>query len=411
MKSGRLSYEMATFLFWLNFCIPLHSEIRFNMKLVRRFVTVIAAAVMILGCSKVERQSYTPTPTPTPEPDPQPTFQLSQNDSWKIEYKGRTLNEQNRYVEQITVNSVPQSQKYLVSIINRANYATYEGDIAAFLKNEYEYNSEFVYTGSPEVILFDRFRSGTWYGFIIGLDSNENLTGEYAYCKFDVEKEVATDDYKAWLGTWTATDGELTYEITVSEEEPNFVYRVDGWEVRKGVNDWNQMDQEYLETFYEHADGNMYFVSQFIQSYKDADLNNAEVEEYFLGQIDYDGISESQGLYIITDTGLDLACAKMVTLNAANVDPCYVKSTVGSDTFEGPFYGMQYLYTDFSQWYTYNETITKLPVQMKRKSSTQSIEIVPMRNGKLYSVQEEKPRRANLYKASRNVATKAVKVK
>ena len=313
------------------------------------------------------------------------------------------------YTEEIRVNNVPANQKYLVSVINKANYSTYGGDVLAFLKNELEYNSEYVYQGAPEVIQFGRFRHGTWYAFIIGLDDNKKLTGEYAYCKFTVEEEDPTVEYLSWLGNWTVTDGHISYNIKISQEESNQVYRLDGWEIRENApSDWVQMDLEYLEAFFEPADGKMYFVSQYITTYEDDDLDGAKVDELFLGIIDYDGISEEMGLYIVPDEGIDLAYAEQDDEDNVTIRPCDIRVSVGNDTFNGKFYCMQYVYQEVSNgnWHYYNnDTVSffdnagglRSISMVKTKADANVSRSIVKRNGKAHLTGEDKPLRGKVY--------------
>ena len=294
----------------------------------------------------------------------QTVFTLRENKTWSIEYGGRET-VQGAKVEVINVSNVPANTLYLVSVINRDNYSTYDGKLKDFMEAELAAAGEYIYSGSPETIYFDPFRSGTWYAFIIAIDSDKKLTGEYAYKKFEVAKEEPTEDYLKWVGNWTATDGTITYNLKVSTLEPNFIYQVDGWEVFDGAN--VPMDLEYLETFYDG--GNMYFTAQYITTYEDEDLNGVSVDECFLGEIDYDGILSSQGLYLITDENIDLACARFTGEDSAKISPCEITAVIGEEEFDTVFYDMKYFYwnSQTGVWYAYNDMRTMLfPVVMTR---------------------------------------------
>ena len=386
------------------------------MKLYRYLMAAVVVAAVLSGC-RTRVEPYYPRDHQRPDnsgnqqpstPDPQTDPELKQNSTWQISYEGRKVVD-GAYTEEIRVNNVPSSQKYLVSVINKANYSTYGGDVLAFLKNELEYNSEYVYHGAPEVIQFGRFRHGTWYAFIIGLDDNKKLTGEYAYCKFTVEEEDPTVEYLSWLGNWTVTDGHISYNIKISQEESNQVYRLDGWEIRENApSDWVQMDLEYLEAFFEPADGKMYFVSQYITTYEDDDLDGAKVDELFLGIIDYDGISEEMGLYIVPDEGIDLAYAEQDDEDNVTIRPCDIRVSVGNDTFNGKFYCMQYVYQEVSNgnWHYYNnDTVSffdnagglRSISMVKTKADANVSRSIVKRNGKAHLTGEDKPLRGKVY--------------
>ena len=306
-----------------------------------------------------------------PDPKPTYTFNLQANDNWNIGYLGRQDYEETDGsvipVDAIDVSGVT-ADSYLVSVISRDNYSSYGGDLEKFLKDEAQYNSEYVYDKASQTIYFDPFRHGTWYGFIIGLNPDKSASGEYAYAKFEVMEETPTEDYLKWIGKWNISDGKgIFYPLVVSQLEANYIYRVDGWETGSSIDskEGTVMDQEYLETFYDAPTGSMYFTSQYIQSYTDDNLG--DMDECFLGQIDYDGITEEMGLYIITDEGLDLAEARMdAGGKSAHVLPCSVRATVGSETFETNFYNMQYFgyAVKEERWYPYNDNVPSMPMVM-----------------------------------------------
>lgn len=347
------------------------------MKKVHLFLLLVPTLALLFatGCNKhevISRDNGNGKEQTDPSRPGQNSFELRENKAWNIGYAGRTQFTESDGsvipVDDILVEGTG-STPYLVSVISRDNYATYEGNLEAFLKDELAYNSDYVYNSSPTTIHFDPFRHGTWYGFVIGLTEEKQLTGEYAWAKFEVAEEVPTDAYLAWLGNWTIGSGGVNYEITISQLEANYVYRVDGWETGKSIDPdtGTVMDQEYLETFFDTPTGRMYFTSQYIGSYTDDYLG--DVDYFFLGQVDYDGILEPQGLYIITGEGLDLAEARMAQDgSAATVLPCTVLATIGKEEFEAPFYNMQYFCDNGKQWYVYNENVPTLPLAMVRKS-------------------------------------------
>ncbi|MDT3366143.1 MAG: hypothetical protein LIQ26_02520 [Bacteroidota bacterium] len=356
------------------------------------------------------------------QPDPKPTytFNLQANDSWNIGYLGRQDLEENDGsvipVDVIDVSGVT-ADSYLVSVISRDNYASYNGDVAQFLKDEAQYNNEYVYDAASQVINFDPFRHGTWYGFIIGLHPDKSASGEYAYAKFEVLEETPKEDYLKWIGKWNISDGQgIFYPLVISQLEANYIYRVDGWETGSSIDkkEGTVMDQEYLETFYDAPTGSLYFTSQYIQSYTDDSLG--DMDECFLGQIDYDGITQEMGLYIITDEGLDLAEARMAEGGKfANVLPCSVRASVGDETFETNFYNMQYFgyAVDNQQWYPYNDNVPGFPMTMtKVEDGGDQGDNPPAKVGRRSVKKASMPARAKVHvsKADRPAA-KAVRVR
>lgn len=344
------------------------------MKRLFRFIALVAvAAVATVGCTKHEAP-YRHDGNQPGDPSGHgngggqqgggsgQNIQLTEK-AWVISYDGRQTVDGQR-VEVISVSDVPSGTSYLVSVINRANFSSYEADLLAFFKDELKAAGDYIYTGNTQTVLFDPFRHGTWYAFIIGLDKNLELSGEYAYRKFTVEEEEATEEYKSWLGNWTVSKGNVSYPITVSQEEANFVYRVDGWETGSSIDQWNGtvMNQEYIETFFDN--GCMFFTSQFIQTYDDENLGT--LDELFLGQIDYDGINYVQGLYIIPTEGIDVAAAYMDAPGKASIEGCRVQASIEKEVFQTEFYNMQYFCTNGNNWYHYNDNVPAFPLAMTR---------------------------------------------
>lgn len=398
------------------------------MKLDRYLMAAVVMAAVLTGCgTRVEpyhprgNQQQPNTPGGQQQ-QTQKDIVAKENKTWQISYGGRKIVD-GAYTEEIRVNNVPASQKYLVSVINRANYATYEGNVEEFLKYEHEYNSEYVYQGSPQVIQFGRFRHGTWYAFVIALDADNNLTGEYAYYKFTAEEEEPSKDYLSWLGNWTVSDGRISYDIQLSKEEANQVYRVDGWEIRdKAPSGWVQMDKEYLEASFEPSDGRLYFISQYISTYEDDDLNGDKVDELFLGIIDFDGVTEKMGLIIVEDEGIDLAYAEKDSDESATVLPCDIELKIGKEDFKGKFFTMQYMYQEVKNgnWHYYNDDSVSFfdsagsPLQVTMVRTKGEVNIPRsdvMRNGNASLSGEDKPLRGKVYQPrSERRAVKAVKL-
>lgn len=332
-----------------------------------RFLFVVAIAIAALsGCRKHDRPDRQHPGGGSNEGDgnghttEQTIFQLKENKNWVISYGGKDVRDGAK-VEVINIDNVPANIIYIVSVINRDNYDTYKGNVESFMKNELEAAGDYIYEGSPEEILFDPFRHGTWYAFIMALDSNHKLTGEYAYSKFTVEEEEPTAEFNKWIGTWTATQGQYAYDLTISSLEANYIYKVEGWETGNYLDE--QMNQEYLETFFDN--GRMYFVSQYIQSYEE---NGTTMEECFLGEVDYDGILHEMGLYLIQDEGIDMAYASLEDENNATITPCEVTTDIDGEEFTTNFYDMKYFVWSVGEkaWFHFNDVVATLPMTMKR---------------------------------------------
>ena len=346
------------------------------------------AALALTGCrkhDKPERQHNNGNGSEVVNPGgdtQEPAIELKENKNWTVEYSGRVVSQGNK-VELIDVSNIGQNIIYLVSVIDRENYRTYGGKLKDFMEAELAWVMDqpeedrpyYVYSG-PQTIQFNPFRHGTWYAFIIALDSNYKLTGEYAYSMFEVEEETPADDFKKWLGTWRVkgkTDGrpsrDVVYKISIESEEANFMYRVYDWEtLEKEDANWLQMNLESLVTFYDGGD--MYFTSQYIQTYDDEEYNDV-VEEVFLGEVDYNGILHEQGLYIIEQEDIDLAKATIAQDgNSASIDPVEVTTFIEDEEFTANFYDMKYFGWSQNEkgWFVYNQNVAIFPLTMEKVS-------------------------------------------
>ena len=280
--------------------------------------------------------------------DKKPDPELKLNTQWKIEYTGR--GSKGGYpVDYIKTSNVSKDQTYFVSVINDEQFGSYDGDLLQFFKTELCNKGNYYYQKSSETILFDPFRHGLWYAFIIAVDS------------------------KYWLGNWKVSDGTIEYNITITPIEANYVYRLDGWEVFQGAQE--QMTSEYLETFFDN--GKMYFVSQFIQSYEEPDYGVAK--EYFFGQIDYMG---TDYLYVLKSEEVDLAVASLINDNTAQLKPCSVTFNVDGYERTGVVYNMQYYVIIKGVIYHYNDYPQKLPCTMERLSGGSSAPTIKLRGAR-----------------------------
>ena len=344
-------------------------------------MAAVAVVLAVAGCRKhdrYQRQSGGTDNGSTVE-EPAAQFELRQNEAWKIVYEGRKTVSGDK-VDVISTN-VPNNIIYLVSVLTLEDYSSYNGDNRKFMENELEWvmgmdkaeQSNYIYTG-PQTLRFDPFRHGDWYAFIMALDSDYELTGEFNYLSFEVEEEEPSADFERWLGTWkvsgrTPQAKEVTYLLSVNSEENNYMYRVAGWEtLEKEEDGWMQMNQEDFVTFYDAGD--MYFTSQYIQTYKDEEYNDT-VEEVFLGEIYYKGVWDTPGVYIIEEEDRDVACAVLgEDGKTAAIEPVKVTAVIGGHDYETEFYDMKYFGWSQNEkdWFVYNKNVAVFPYAMEKLS-------------------------------------------
>ena len=343
----------------------------------------------------------------------QTVLNLKENKAWSITYDGRELRnfeEGPAKVEVINVDNIPSNVIYIVSVIGFDDYTNYtenqsklgEG-LIEFMNNELALAKDggYFYYGSPEEILFDPLRHGSWYAFVMAVDSNHELTGEYAYTVFDVQEEEPTDDFKKWIGTWTATQGKYSYTLSISSLEANYIYKVEGWETGKYLQTETYLD--YLETFYDKGD--MFFVSQFIMSY-----DNETMEQCFLGEFYYKS-PLGPAKYLIEDEGVDIAYATMEEDGKATISPCDLEAYVEGDSepYVTQYYDMKYFVwsTTDKAWYHYNDEVAIFPITMTKVEAAPTSTKAPELKRGTYN----RPLRGKVFvPKSQKKAVKAVKL-
>ena len=325
--------------------------------------------------------------------DPQPS-------AWVIEYKGREkYTDDNGYVSDVERFHVeaPGAAYYLVRTINpdvfRENYGT---DVLAFFRDEQhyleqdaEYNNEkvtdYLYSESPQDLLFDRIRHGDWDGYLIGFDARGKVTGEYAKCSFTIQEEVPTAAFQKWLGKWTVSSGGISYDVVVSSSEANFAYYIDGWETGDSIDSETGTimdgDRDWFETYFEPSNGAMYFTSQYIQTYEE---DGSTYDQYFYGNIYYNGRLVEKGEYVITEEGFDIAAATLTNDGGTRgqVSGCGINvymTDSDSSLYETTFTSMQYYaFRDGNDLLKFNLNIPQFPLTMVKKSSATSSVSRPM---------------------------------
>ena len=339
---------------------------------------------------------------------------------WSIKYEGRQedyveLDGSLSDVERFSV-SCPGADYFEVRIISTADFEEfYDNDYKAYLEEEEGYIAadcedfncnfnelNYIYTPATKEILFDRSRSGEFIYILIGITNEGKLSGDYTKTKVQIEQEIATADYKKWIGEWRVldVDGEVGYNIEISQSEANWLYRIDGWEMGKSIcsGDGTQMDQEYIETRFDRDTGKMVFFSQYLGGYNDDQWG--WLDEYFLGN--YKTIDENNNVIVVgvTDTGLDIAYASFEgdATSVAKVEPGTV--IVGSGQgLKMTYTSMCYWNVDSQSndpaWFRYNTNNPEFVMTMTRTKSTGTVAIAPERevNGRTIHCSQPRSRR------------------
>ena len=379
----------------------------------KAIVKIFAAAAMAVLCAVSCGDRHTPyRPTDTSGTNPgggnntggNTTVKAKLMSNWKIQYKGREdYIEENGSVSRVEHFYVeaPGATYFLFRTINpdvfQENYGTdvikFFQDEQSYLEQDAEYFNEkvtdYLYTSDKTDLLFDRIRHGNWKAFLIGFDAKGKITGEYATINFTSREDTPTAAFNRWLGLWTISgqdpDGNLvSYNIEIASCEANYSYIVYDWETGESIDPTNgtQMNgqEDWFETFFEPSNGNMYFMSQYIQSYKE---NNVTYDQFFFGNFMVDGhiVIDGQridnGEYIIPEENLDIAAAIMTDNNntQAEVSGCAIRAYM-TDTdqvgYETQFTSMQYFADDGNQLLKFNLNVPQFPLTMVKTGNSTS---------------------------------------
>lgn len=398
-------------------------------NMIKTFALAAIAALALTGCIKHEPYGHRPGPddgggngghgggTPSEE-----KLVLRERTDWKVQY----LSREDWVNDDGTLEKVEHfsflyngSGYYIVRLVRPDDFKNaYDSDAAAFFtyegkslvedaKNDgvdfWQYTDE-VFTSKIKDIFFNRLRSGTWIAFMIEMDANGKVTGDYAESTFTIQEEVATEAFSKWLGTWRASNGLVGYDLDISSIDNNFIYRIDGWERGPAVS--FQMDQEYIEGEFWEPDGCLYIVSQFLGAYDDDNLGT--VDELFMGNI-----FDSSGIVLITDEGLDLARMYTTDGKTAELQPQNVTLKTDSGDYTTKFHSMQYYMWahETGEWHAYNSNVAALPLDMTRLPGTRAEGLAPSkeRAATKASIHHSQPKAAQ--GARKSVAKKTVRMK
>ena len=356
----------------------------------KKWMTLAALLLAVAGCTKhtVRERGNTDIPeSHTVE------ITLQKRSDWTLQYLGREdyTEDNNRKirVEHVKV-TCPGADYYILRTIPAADLRDpeiYNNDRKAFFEEEAQYIrseaasfgdkvTDYFYIEEMHDYLLDRMRMGDWLLFLIGMDKDGYITGDYAELAFTLAEETPSEEYLRWIGDWTLTGGGITYPVRIEQAEANIAYRFHGWETGESIDQQKGtvMDQEYLETYFDFDNNNMYFTSQYLGTYED---NGVNLDELFLGKVDIKGAKDpaNNGIWIITDEGLDLAAAVLAAdmPDKATVTGCNVSVFIGDDEFQSVFSYMQYIaaYMNGNQveYKEYNDITPAFPLTMTRASA------------------------------------------
>ena len=217
------------------------------------------------------------------------------NDNWEITVGDRIVNNQDKQEYDNFICDSEDDETYVLVPLKVVDFEFYyNNDLQAFFE---DYLSAYGYeTGDskwkdvvkkgdmtwPE----QRLRSGEWFIFMIGIDTEGELTGYYQKLELTIEQEVATDAYNRWLGTWQVINGDGTssFQIDILPSENNMWYYMSGWE-SDNVYQYDTTDPALMpEVYFDKETGEMCFISQYLNTL----VNDAgSYDFYFSGTFTY----------------------------------------------------------------------------------------------------------------------------
>ncbi len=217
------------------------------------------------------------------------------NDNWTIDVGERRVDNVDKQEYDNFVLSSNDEESYVLVPLRVTDFEFYyNNDMQAFFEDyvaSYGYEvgdrkwRDVVHSGDmtwPE----QRLRSGEWLIFMIGIDSEGELTGYYQKLELTIEQEVATDAYNRWLGTWqvVSKDGAEMFKIDVLPSENNMWYYLSGWE-SDNVYQFDTTDPQLMpELYFDKETGQMCFISQYMNTLVD---NSGAYDFYFSGTFTY----------------------------------------------------------------------------------------------------------------------------
>ena len=291
---------------------------------------------------------------------------FEKNDNWTISRGDRTVNNQDKMEYDNFICKSEDDQTYVFLTLKDSDLDHYyKGNLRALFE---DYQSGFGFdAGSSKwkTVLSSgditwpeqRLRSGDWTAYMIGIDTDGELSGLYQELKFTVKQEVATEAYNRWLGTWTVSDknGEVLFDIQIIPSENNMWYYMGGWE-STNIYQFDTFDPALMpELYFDKETGKMYFVSQYLNSLV---TETDAVDFYFTGTFTYGNT------YVLGDEVLNLKMAE-----SGFVSSDYTEAMINALEFVNsgmsfPIESICYMYYNGSQPAAISLATPTLPLNM-----------------------------------------------
>ena len=293
---------------------------------------------------------------------------FERNSSWTISRGDRSLNNQDKMEYDNFICESDDDQTYVVLTIKDSDFEYYyKSDLRALFE---DYQSSFGFEegsskwksvlSSGDIIWPEqRLRSGEWTVYMIGIDSDGELSGLYQEFQFTVEQETATNEYNRWLGTWMVSDknGDDLFEIQIIPSENNMWYYMAGWE-SANIFGFDTYDPALMpELFIDKETGNMFFISQYVNTMVSG---NESVDFYFTGTFTYGNT------YVLGDEVLNLRMAESSFVNSIYSEAMINALQFVNSGMTFPIESICYMYYNGSQPSAISMAVPTLPLTMTR---------------------------------------------
>lgn len=293
---------------------------------------------------------------------------FEKNGNWTIRLGERTVNNQDKMEYDNIICESDDDATYTVVTLKDSDFEYYYNrDLRSLFE---DYKSSFgIEEGSskwkdvlcsgnitwPE----QRLRSGEWHVFMVGIDPDGELSGLYQTLQFEVEQEVATDDYLKWVGTWAVSDlsGTALFDIAIIPSENNMWYYMGGWE-STNIYGFDTYDQSLMpELFFDKSTGKICFVSQYVNTM----LTDTEaLDFYFSGTFTYGNT------YVLGDEVLNLRMAESSFTNADCKAARINSLNFINSGMEFPIESICYMYYNGGQPSSISLSVPVLPLNMTK---------------------------------------------
>ena len=223
-----------------------------------------------------------------------------------------------------------------------------------------------------------------WYAVMLGVDPDGEGTGLYVLSEpFTPKQEVADAGYTKWLGKWKIIgQGNYNETITITADENNYQYLVDGWETSDQGGTKGHVDFPPFYARYDKTSEEMTFMAQdALQSVnvEDLDIQNPQnvtgkAELGFYAFFDYNTADQMfntiSGSYPIAIMSMDASGSVTVEKQAVDTDK-------GTQDILGMWYSMMLIdWMGGGYEMSFDFVVPRFPYAMVRAEDTDTPEAV-----------------------------------